>query len=98
MSTNRGENIAEGRLRLWCILLVKLEGMRTFSVKVRDVIKCIEADGWYLARTRGGHRHYMHPTKKGIVTISGQPGKDMPIGTMLSVFKQAQIERERDDG
>jgi predicted RNA binding protein YcfA (HicA-like mRNA interferase family) len=32
--------------------------------------------------------------KKGIVTVSGHPGKDMPVGTMLSVFKQAQIEKE----
>ena len=63
-------------------------------MKVRDVIKRIEADGWYLARIRGDHRHYKHPTKKGIVTVSGHPGKDMPVGTLLSVFKQAQIEKE----
>ncbi len=63
-------------------------------VKVRDVIKRIETDGWYLARVRGDHRHYKHPTKKGIVTVSGHPGKDMPVGTLLSVFKQAQIEKE----
>jgi len=56
-------------------------------VKVRDVIKRLETDGWYLARVRGDHRHYKHPTKKGIVTVSGHPGKDMPVGTMLSVFK-----------
>jgi predicted RNA binding protein YcfA (HicA-like mRNA interferase family) len=41
------------------------------GVKVREVIKRIEADGWYLARVRGDHRHYKHPTKKGIVTVSG---------------------------
>ena len=63
-------------------------------MKVRDVIKRIEADGWYLARTHGDHRHYKHPTKKGIVTVSGQFGKDMPIGTLLSVFRQAQIKKE----
>ena len=63
-------------------------------MKVRDVIKRIEADGWYLARIRGDHRHYKHQTKKGIVTISGHSGKDMPVGTLLSVFKQAQIEKE----
>lgn len=61
-------------------------------MKVRDVIKRLEADGWYLARVRGDHRHYKHLTKKGIVTISGHPG--MPVGTLLSVFKQAQIEKE----
>jgi len=63
-------------------------------VKVRDVIKRIEADGWYLARIRGDHRHYKHPTKMGIVTVSGHPGKDMPVGTLLSVLKQAHIEKE----
>jgi len=63
-------------------------------VKVCDVIKRIEADGWCLARVRGDHRHYKHPAKKGIVTVSGHSGKDMPVGTMLSVFKQAQIEKE----
>jgi predicted RNA binding protein YcfA (HicA-like mRNA interferase family) len=39
-------------------------------VKFREVIKLIETDGWYLARTRGSHRHYKHPTKPGIVTIA----------------------------
>ena len=63
-------------------------------MKVREVIKRIEADGWYCVRTRGDHRHYKHPTKTGIVTISGQPGIDVPPGTLLSIFRQAQIERE----
>ena len=63
-------------------------------MKVRDVIKRIEADGWYFARIRGDHRHDKHPTKRGIVTVSGHLGKDMPVGTLLSVFKQAQIEKE----
>jgi len=62
-------------------------------MKVREVIKRVEEDGWYLIRTRGDHRHYKHPVKKGIVTISGHTGKDMPIGTLLSVFKQAQIDK-----
>ncbi|HLZ57681.1 MAG TPA: type II toxin-antitoxin system HicA family toxin [Ktedonosporobacter sp.] len=62
-------------------------------MKVRDVVKCVEEDGWYLIRIRGDHRHYKHPVKKGIVTISGQLGKDMPVGTLLNVFRQAQIDR-----
>ena len=28
------------------------------SVKVREIIRMIEADGWYLDRTRGSHRQY----------------------------------------
>ena len=33
-------------------------------MKVREVIQCIEADGWYLDRQRGSHRQYKHATKK----------------------------------
>jgi predicted RNA binding protein YcfA (HicA-like mRNA interferase family) len=73
---------------------LKDAGNEAGCVKVRDVIKRLEADGWYLARIRGDHRHYKHATKKGIVTVSGHPGKDMPVGTLLSVWKQAQREKE----
>jgi predicted RNA binding protein YcfA (HicA-like mRNA interferase family) len=60
-------------------------------MKVRDVIKLIENDGWYHVRTRGSHRHYKHPSKPGLVTIAGHPGVDMPKGTLNSVLKQAGL-------
>ncbi|HEX8116954.1 MAG TPA: type II toxin-antitoxin system HicA family toxin [Pyrinomonadaceae bacterium] len=60
-------------------------------MKVRDVVKLLEADGWYLARTRGSHRQYKHPTKGGTVTISGKPGIDVPPGTLNSILKQAGL-------
>ncbi len=60
-------------------------------MKVRDVLKLIEQDGWYLVRTAGSHRHYKHPSKSGIVTVPGQFGKDMPEGTRKSVMKQAGL-------
>ena len=28
--------------------------------KVRDMIKLVEADGWYLVAQRGSHRQYKH--------------------------------------
>jgi len=62
-------------------------------MKVRNVIKRVEEDGWYLARIRGDHRHYKPSKKKGTVTIAGHPNKDMPVGTLLSVLKQAQLEK-----
>ena len=65
-------------------------------MKVRDVIKLIEADGWYLAATRGSHRQYKHPVKPGRVTIAGHPGHDLAPGTLGSVLKQAGLkEREK---
>ena len=62
-------------------------------MKVRDIIKRIEEDGWYLVGIRGDRRHYKHTKKKNIITIAGHSGKDIPIGTLLQVLKQAQIEK-----
>ncbi len=61
-------------------------------MKVRDVLKTLEADGWVIVRTKGSHRQLKHPTKSGTVTISGKPSVDVPIGTLKSIWKQAQIE------
>jgi predicted RNA binding protein YcfA (HicA-like mRNA interferase family) len=58
-------------------------------MKVREVIKLLEKDGWYVARTRGSHRQFKHPHKAGTVTVSGQPNIDVPPGTLNSIFKQA---------
>lgn len=46
-------------------------------MRVRDMIRLIEDDGWFLVRTRGSHRQFRHPSKKGRVTISGKPGEDL---------------------
>lgn len=56
----------------------------------------LEDDGWYLARTKGSHRQFKHPEKAGTVTVSGNLGVDMPIGTLKSVWWQAQLEEEED--
>jgi predicted RNA binding protein YcfA (HicA-like mRNA interferase family) len=45
-------------------------------MKVRDVIKELERDGWRLDRMRGSHRQYKHSTKPGLVTVPGKPGDD----------------------
>jgi predicted RNA binding protein YcfA (HicA-like mRNA interferase family) len=56
----------------------------------------LEDDGWYLARTKGSHRQFKHPEKAGSFTVSGNLGVDMPIGTLKSVWRQAQLEEEED--
>lgn len=66
-------------------------------MKVREVIKLIEEDGWYLARTRGSHRQFKHPTKSGLVTIAGKPSDDLAPGTLNSILKQAQL-KEKEAG
>jgi len=65
-------------------------------VKVRDIIKLVEKAGWVLDRTKGSHRQYIHPVKKGTVTIAGKPGVDVPIGTLKNIYRQAQIPEKED--
>ncbi len=58
-------------------------------MKIRDVIKLVEDDGWRLHSQAGSHRQYKHPTKPGRVTVAGHPSKDLAPGTLRSILKQA---------
>jgi predicted RNA binding protein YcfA (HicA-like mRNA interferase family) len=62
-------------------------------LKVSEMIRLIEADGWYLAATRGSHRQYKHPAKQGRVTIAGQRSAVLPPGTERSILRQAGLNR-----
>ncbi len=62
--------------------------------KVRDAIRLVEADGWRRVRTRGSHRQYKHPFKRGTVTIAGNENRDVAPGTWNSILRQAGLERE----
>ena len=53
-----------------------------------DVIRRLRKDGWLLVRTKGSHHQFKHPAKPGRVTLP-HPVKDIPIGTLKSVFEQA---------
>ena len=64
------------------------------TMKVRDVIKRLEDDRWYLVATRGSHRQYKHATKPGRVTVAGKPGDDLATGTLKSIWRQAQLSEE----
>ena len=62
-------------------------------LKVSEIIKLIEADGWYLVAAGGSHRQYKHPDKPGRVTVAGKPSKELPPGTERSILRQAGITR-----
>jgi predicted RNA binding protein YcfA (HicA-like mRNA interferase family) len=62
-------------------------------MKVKEVIKMIEDDGWYLARTRGSHGQYKHSTKLGLVTVPGKLSDDLAPGTLNSVLKQSGLKK-----
>ena len=60
-------------------------------MKVIDVIRLIERDGWYLYATQGSHRQYKHRLKPGRVTIAGKLSDDLAPGTFNSILKQANL-------
>jgi predicted RNA binding protein YcfA (HicA-like mRNA interferase family) len=56
----------------------------------RDVIRALRRDGWVLKAVIGSHHHFVHPTKQGKVTVP-HPKKDLKIGTVRSIEKQAGL-------
>ena len=60
-------------------------------LKVSEIVKLIEADGWYLVRTKGSHRQYRHPKKPGTTTVAGKPSDTLHPRTEKSILKQAGV-------
>jgi predicted RNA binding protein YcfA (HicA-like mRNA interferase family) len=60
-------------------------------MKVRDVIRLIEDDGWYQVAQKGSHRQFKHPVKLGRVTVAGHPSEEMAKGTFNNILKQAEL-------
>ncbi|MEO8197500.1 MAG: type II toxin-antitoxin system HicA family toxin [Thermoanaerobaculia bacterium] len=65
-------------------------------MKVRELIRLLEKDGWALVRTKGSHRQFHHSSKRGTVTVSGGLGVDVPRGTLRSALKQAGFIDEKE--
>jgi predicted RNA binding protein YcfA (HicA-like mRNA interferase family) len=64
-------------------------------MKVRDLIRRIEKDGWEFTRQRGSHRIYRHPHKSGTVTVAGARNKDVPSGTLENLLWQAGLKGQK---
>ena len=60
-------------------------------MKVSEVLRLLNADGWVLVATRGSHRQFKHATKPGRVTVPGKPSDDLAPGTYNSILKQAGL-------
>jgi predicted RNA binding protein YcfA (HicA-like mRNA interferase family) len=64
-------------------------------VKVREMIRVLERDGWRQVRQQGSHRQFHHPAKPGTVTVAGHLGMDLRLGTLIEIYKQAGLERKK---
>jgi predicted RNA binding protein YcfA (HicA-like mRNA interferase family) len=65
-------------------------------VKSADIIKTLKADGWLEVARKGSHAQFKHPTKKGRVTVP-HPKKDIPLGTLISIERQAGIKFRQEE-
>ena len=63
-------------------------------MKIREVLKVLQRDGWTIDRIRGSHRQLRHPTKKGTVTVAGNMNEDINPKTLKSIWRQAQLEND----
>ena len=59
-------------------------------MRAREIEKIILNDGWTFKTERGSHRHYVHPTKEGKVTIPYHSKELKPL-TITSILKQAGL-------
>jgi len=66
-------------------------------VKVRDLIHLLESTDWRLKATKGSHRQFLHPQKGMVVTVPGQPGKDVPVGTLQAILRSAGLKQKEED-
>jgi len=64
-------------------------------MKISEVIRLLEGDGWVLKRVTGSHHHFAHPTKPGLVTVAGKPSATLKPGTEASILRQAGLRKER---
>lgn len=60
-------------------------------MKVSEILRMLQTDGWYLVATRGSHRQFKHASKPGRVTVPGKASDDVAAGTLNSIFKQAGL-------
>jgi predicted RNA binding protein YcfA (HicA-like mRNA interferase family) len=63
--------------------------MKMKFYKVNEVIRLLEADGWYKSYTNGDHRQFKHSVKKGKVTVKGKLSDTLDQFLLNSIWKQA---------
>ena len=57
---------------------------------IREILKVLRKDGWYIINQERSHISLKHPTKPGKVTVANHSG-DLKPGTLNSIYKQAGL-------
>lgn len=60
----------------------------------RDIIRRLEREGYVLRAVKGSHHKFFHDDLRCMVTVP-HPRRDLPLGTVYSIYRQAGWARER---
>ena len=61
------------------------------SISGKKLKQILEKKGWIHHRTTGSHWVYKNPAFKGVASIPIHGNKDLPIGTLKSIMKDANL-------
>jgi predicted RNA binding protein YcfA (HicA-like mRNA interferase family) len=60
-------------------------------MKVREVVRLLERNGWREVREKGSHRQFTHPRLPDVVTVPGKDGIELAPGTLNAILKKAGL-------
>jgi mRNA interferase HicA len=60
-------------------------------MKISELKRILEKDGWYLHKTGGPHDKYRHPSKAGQIPIPRHNSKEVAKGTLMKILKDAGL-------
>lgn len=60
-------------------------------MKVREVIRLLESRGWVQVRHKGSHRQFRHAEYPNVLTLPGNPGKELAPGTLNDILRKAGV-------
>lgn len=60
------------------------------------MVRLLESNGWQLKATKGSHRQFRHPAMGMVVTVPGQLGKDVPLGTLKAILRSAGLDTRQE--
>lgn len=60
-------------------------------MKASELFKLLKKDGWFEIRQTGSHVILQHPVKKGQLVVPYHGSKEVPIGILKAILKEANI-------
>ncbi len=60
-------------------------------MRVREVIRLLEKQGWVEVRSKGSHRNFKHTAKSFVITVPGNTGTELAPGTLHDILRMAGL-------